>query len=159
LRLRSFQPSANRPMAISDPPAAESVPRPPSRARLALGYSVMLLAAVGLFLLIRSYGETLTASPAAHAATPARGDAAPGDALLHVLLALATVIVLGRLVGQFLVYLGQPPVIGEVIAGIMLGPSLLGHWAPSAAHYLLPPAVAPYLGVIAQFGVILYMFL
>src|SRR5437879_4578627 len=52
-------------------------------------------------------------------------------------------------------YLGQPPVIGEVVAGIVLGPSLLG---PRLSALILPPAVAPYLGVIAELGVILYMF-
>jgi Kef-type K+ transport system membrane component KefB len=54
---------------------------------------------------------------------------------------------------------GQPPVIGEVLAGIALGPSLLGQVWPAAADFILPAAVAPALGVIAQLGVILYMFL
>ena len=52
--------------------------------------------------------------------------------------------------------LSQPPVIGEVVAGILLGPSLLG---PAVSALVLPPAVAPFLGVIAQLGVVLYMFL
>src|SRR2546430_9120931 len=47
-------------------------------------------------------------------------------------------------------YLGQPPVIGEVIAGIVLGPSFLGS---DASALLLPFTVAPFLGVIAQLGV------
>ena len=46
--------------------------------------------------------------------------------------------------------------IGEVVAGIVLGPSLLG---PETSAWILPPAVAPFLGLIAQLGVILYMFL
>jgi Kef-type K+ transport system membrane component KefB len=50
-------------------------------------------------------------------------------------------------------------VIGEVIAGILLGPSLLGHVSPAAMTYLLPPTVAPFLAIIAQIGVILFMFL
>ena len=49
--------------------------------------------------------------------------------------------------------------IGEVIGGIMLGPSLLGRVAPDVYAQLLPPSVAPILGVYAQLGVILYMFL
>src|SRR5207253_2792759 len=56
-------------------------------------------------------------------------------------------------------YLGQPPVIGEVVGGILLGPSLLGQVWPEAAAFILPPSVAPDLAVIAQLGVILYMFL
>ena len=50
--------------------------------------------------------------------------------------------------------------IGEVIAGILLGPSLLGRDRSRGVYlFILPPSVAPFLGVIAQLGVILYMFL
>ena len=84
---------------------------------------------------------------------------APFDALLHVLLAMATVIVAARGVGFLFARLRQPPVMGEVLAGILLGPSLLGRVAPETANFLLPPPVAPYLGVLAQLGVVLYMFL
>ena len=61
----------------------------------------------------------------------------------------------GLLLAKCFAYLGQPPVIGEVIAGIVLGPSFLG---ADASAILLPPTVAPFLGVIAQLGVLLYMF-
>src|SRR5262249_35823162 len=84
--------------------------------------------------------------------------AAP-DALAHVLLALLAVVLTSRLLSRAFIYLGQPPVMGEVVAGILLGPSLLGRVAPEVSAFLLPPAVAPYLGVLAQLGVILYMFL
>lgn len=77
----------------------------------------------------------------------------------HLLLALAAVVVVGRLFGRVLGRLGQPPVIGDVIAGIALGPSLLGVVAPAASFYILPLPVAPYLSVVAQLGVIIYMFL
>ena len=66
--------------------------------------------------------------------------------------ALAVVTVAARLVGLLFRRLGQPPVIGEVIAGIMLGPSLLGRLAPAASAFLLPPSIAPVLGIIAQVG-------
>jgi Kef-type K+ transport system membrane component KefB len=81
------------------------------------------------------------------------------DALAHVLLALAAVLVTGRLLGLLLRRLGQPPVLGEVVGGIVLGPSVLGAISPEGEAFLLPPAVAPYLGIISQLGVILYMFL
>ncbi len=81
------------------------------------------------------------------------------DALLHVLVALAAVLVLGRCLGLLFRYVGQPPVIGEVVGGILLGPSFLSQVWPEAAAFILPSAVAPYLGVIAQLGVIFYMFL
>ncbi|MGQ0722210.1 MAG: cation:proton antiporter domain-containing protein [Candidatus Eiseniibacteriota bacterium] len=81
------------------------------------------------------------------------------DSLLHILLALTVVIVVARLVGAAFRRLGQPPVIGEVLAGILLGPSLLGRVAPEVHAYVFPPAVAPSLAVISQVGIILYMFL
>jgi Kef-type K+ transport system membrane component KefB len=81
---------------------------------------------------------------------------APADILLRVLIALAAVIVAGRALGKALAYIGQPPVIGEVVAGILLGPSLLGR---ELSALVLPPRVAPFLGVIAQLGVVFYMFL
>jgi Kef-type K+ transport system membrane component KefB len=79
--------------------------------------------------------------------------------LFHLLLALAAVIVVGRLLAPLFRAIGQPPVIGEVIAGIMLGPSLLGRLAPAAYQYIFPDDVAPYLGTVAQLGVISYMFM
>jgi Kef-type K+ transport system membrane component KefB len=77
----------------------------------------------------------------------------------HLLLALAAVVVVGRLFGRVLARCGQPPVIGDIVAGIALGPSLLGLVAPGVSFYILPPPVAPYLSVVAQLGVIIYMFL
>jgi len=120
----------------------------------------MLLGAVALFLLIRSYGEGLSA-PAPLASVNRGGStaAATPDILFHVLLALAAVLVTGRSVGALLRVLGQPAVIGEVVAGILLGPSLLGRIAPSASAYILPADVAPHLGLVAQIGVAFYMFL
>jgi Kef-type K+ transport system membrane component KefB len=76
-----------------------------------------------------------------------------------MLLALAAVVIVGRLLGKLFSLVGQPPVMGEIIGGILLGPSLLGLVFPRAYAYLLPAEIAPFLGVVAQLGVILYMFL
>jgi Kef-type K+ transport system membrane component KefB len=81
------------------------------------------------------------------------------DLLLHVLLALAVVVVSGRVMGRLVAAIGQPPVIGEVLSGILLGPSLLGIVAPAAESFLFPAAVRPPLGVVAHAGVVLYMFI
>jgi Kef-type K+ transport system membrane component KefB len=76
--------------------------------------------------------------------------------LLQVLVALLAVIVTGQVLSRLLARIGQPPVIGEVVAGILLGPSIIGaEWSSK----ILPPAVAPSLGLIAALGVIFYMFL
>jgi Kef-type K+ transport system membrane component KefB len=77
---------------------------------------------------------------------------------VDVLLALAVVVITGRLLGNALAKVGQPPVIGEVLAGILLGPSLLGRLSPGLEVRLFPDAVKPALGVVAQIGVVLYMF-
>ena len=87
------------------------------------------------------------------------GSRVASDALPHVLLALAVILTAARLVGLVFGWLGQPQVVGEVLAGIFLGPSLLGRFWPGALAYLLPPTVAPYLGILAQVGIILFMFL
>jgi K+:H+ antiporter len=126
--------------------------------RVLLGYVAMLAAAVALFLLVRAWGEALQAPATAPAGADAR-PAAGMDTLLHVLLALAAIVVVGRSLGWLFTRIGQPPVIAEVIGGILLGPSLLGQISPDAMAFLLPPVVAPYLGVLAQLGAVLYMFL
>ena len=81
------------------------------------------------------------------------------DLLWHLLLALAAVVLTGRLLGSAFRVIGQPPVIGEVVAGILLGPSFLGTLSHEAYTFLLPASVAPSLGMLAQLGVVLYMFL
>src|SRR5438477_6773883 len=126
----------------------------------ALLYGAMLVGAVLLFLLIDACGSKLVApEPAMPGAQGPDAVAGKPDALVHVLVALAAVLVVGRLLGLLFRYVGQPPVIGEVVGGILLGPSVLGQVWPEAAAFILPPSVGPYLGVIAQLGVILYMFL
>ncbi|MGW9045346.1 cation:proton antiporter domain-containing protein [Streptomyces lydicus] len=55
--------------------------------------------------------------------------------------------------------LGQPPVIGEIAAGILLGPSLLGRVCPAATATLFPPDLAPVLDAMGQFGLLCFMFL
>jgi len=131
----------------------------PSTWRLTIGYALMLLFAVGLFLVIRQYGEQLKPLAASASRAEAPVAAAKAEILRHVLGALVAILLLGRWLGKLFVHFGQPRVIGEIVAGIMLGPSLLGWISPAAMNFVLPPEVGPYLGIIAQIGVILYMFL
>jgi Kef-type K+ transport system membrane component KefB len=81
------------------------------------------------------------------------------DRLAHAALAWLVVVIAGRLFGRLAARAGQPPVIGEILSGIILGPSLLGWLAPGAEAALFPPEVRASLGTIAQAGVVLYMFL
>jgi Kef-type K+ transport system membrane component KefB len=129
------------------------------RAVVFVFYTAMVALAVYVFFTIRSAGERLIA-PAVTAVPPTIPNSAQSvNILFHLLLALTVIIVSARLVGALFEYMYQPAVVGEVIGGIMLGPSLLGRLAPGAFAHLLPPAIAPFLGLHAQLGVILYMFL
>ncbi|MCK6448308.1 MAG: cation:proton antiporter [Planctomycetes bacterium] len=124
-----------------------------------LVYAVMIASTVLVFLWIDSRGAHLEApDPVGDATFGAGSQAARVDVLTHVLIALVVILVSARLLGNLFRRLHQPPVIGEVIAGIALGPSLLGRIAPEAQAFLLPQSVAPYLGILAQVGVILFMF-
>jgi Kef-type K+ transport system membrane component KefB/nucleotide-binding universal stress UspA family protein len=76
-----------------------------------------------------------------------------------VLVEVLIVIGLSRLVGQAFRWIQQPLVIGEIVAGIMLGPSLFGLLAPSFSATLFPPETIPYLNVLSQVGLIFFMFL
>jgi Kef-type K+ transport system membrane component KefB len=121
-------------------------------------YTLSIVGAVAGFLAIRSHGVTLLAPPppTVVGSGPVRSN---GSDLLHVLIALVTVVGLARALGTLFRNIHQPPVIGEIIAGILLGPSLLGRVAPAVSAYVFPTTVAPALNVISQVGVILFMFL
>ncbi|HET6425930.1 MAG TPA: cation:proton antiporter [Planctomycetaceae bacterium] len=124
-------------------------------ARLAVGYTAMLVIAAALIALITWYGGGLEAPVLETAVTTATHAGPSAHMLPRVLFALVAVIGLGRMLSLLLAKLDQPPVIGEVLAGILLGPSLIG---AETSAMILPAAAAPYLGVLAQLGVILYMF-
>jgi len=125
--------------------------------RSALIYAATIGASIGTFFLIRSFGPSLAPTRPQEAVIPPTSET-PGI-LLHVLLALVVVLVVARILGAMFRGLNQPQVMGEVIAGILLGPSFLGWLAPGVASQILPLNTAPYLAVIAQVGVVLYMFL
>lgn len=119
----------------------------------------MLVAAGALLWLVRALGHGLTAPTSVAGQVPREVPGPVNGTLFHVLLALLVVTLAARALGFVFRRLHQPPVIGEVIAGILLGPSLLGSVAPRVAAYVLPETVAPFLQIIAQVGVLLFMFL
>jgi Kef-type K+ transport system membrane component KefB len=85
---------------------------------------------------------------------------APGDYSIHFFLQLAVILLACRVVGWIgKKFLGQPQVVGEMIAGVVLGPSLLGLVFPDAQAMLFPKETRNVLYAGAQFGVGLYMFL
>ena len=80
------------------------------------------------------------------------------DILFSALLQLIVIILAARLANQVLRRFGQPGVIGEIIAGLLLGPSLLGHVLPGVSRFLFSPNAAMPITVISQIGLILLMF-
>ncbi len=131
------------------------------------GYLALIAGGIGLFLLIRTLGDHLSAGAMPPDARSV-GLAPPGqvDVVAHVIATLAAVVFSGFVLAWICKFLGQPPVIGEVIAGILLGPSLLGAISPEALDMLIPSAVSDPKGqvpaalrAVSQLGVILYMFL
>ncbi|MDX2276293.1 MAG: cation:proton antiporter [Hyphomonadaceae bacterium] len=84
----------------------------------------------------------------------------PAELSVMFFLQMAAIIAACRIVGWAAKrFLGQPQVVGEMIAGVMLGPSLLGLAAPDVSAWLFPPESRGLLFVVAQLGVGLYMFI
>jgi len=77
----------------------------------------------------------------------------------RLMLAIAVVLLAARLVGAGTNRLSQPRVMGEVLAGILLGPTLLGAVWPAAQAYFFPPDIIPLLSGAAQIGLAFYLFL
>ena len=74
------------------------------------------------------------------------------------LLQIIAILVAVRIFSYLFKYLGQPGVIGEIVAGIVLGPSVLGHFFPGAFEFLFEPSSLVPLNVISQIGLVLFMF-
>jgi K+:H+ antiporter len=131
----------------------------PSAFRTALACGLMVAATLAVFFAVNGLGAGLVAPGPARALPHGRPSGTGADLVGPVLLALVVVILTARAVGAVFGWLRQPPVIGEVIAGILLGPSLFGRLAPDASSYVFRPEILPALGVLAQIGVILFIFL
>ena len=82
-----------------------------------------------------------------------------GETLAAFFIAVAIVMLAARLLGLGAVKIGQPRVMGEVVAGIALGPTLLGAFFPEVQNTLFPRDIIPFIGVVANLGLIFYMFL
>ena len=81
------------------------------------------------------------------------------DRYLALSLCLVVVVVLGRIVGVLFRKMRQPAVIGEILVGIALGPSLLGEVWPEARDYLFNKVDIPFFKLVASLGLVLFMFI
>lgn len=126
----------------------------------------------GIFLAIK-WGQHLPAPAAKNApavgvmAPVASGDTTPlwsplrenfKEPLRRLLLQVIVIVLATRLVGTLFVRWGQPSVVGEVLAGILLGPSLLGWLWPAASAFIFPNESLGVLKLLSQIGVCLFMF-
>ncbi|MCC2671750.1 MAG: sodium/hydrogen exchanger [Armatimonadetes bacterium] len=79
--------------------------------------------------------------------------------LLAVILQLVVIIAVARLAGILSRRLGHPMVVGEVLAGLLLGPSVLGRLLPTFSEALFPASTSGVINIISQIGLILLLFL
>jgi Kef-type K+ transport system membrane component KefB len=79
--------------------------------------------------------------------------------LFTLVLQIAVILAVCRVVGTIFLKIHQPRVVGEMFAGIMLGPSLLGWMAPQLSASLFPPSSLGFLNALSQVGVVIFMFL
>ena len=75
----------------------------------------------------------------------------------HLFLQIAVILITCKFCSLVMRRLGQPSTIGEMIAGVLLGPSLLGALAPEISAWIFPPATKPVMNELAQIGLTLYM--
>jgi Kef-type K+ transport system membrane component KefB len=78
--------------------------------------------------------------------------------LTHVVGAVAIIVGMAYLFGMAARRLGQPQIIGQILAGIALGPSVLGHISGHLSTVLFPAVVVPYINIVAQIALVLFLF-
>ncbi|WP_203819008.1 cation:proton antiporter [Paractinoplanes ferrugineus] len=82
----------------------------------------------------------------------------PTELAPRFFVAVAVILIFCKIVAWLLGKVGQPPVVSEMLAGVLLGPSLLGLLLPGVQAALFPPALYPVLYVVGQVGLVLFMF-
>ena len=131
--------------------------------RRALVYTVVIAVSIAAIVALLHLGESWFAG----AAVPAPGGggprhpaaaAHPASPLAILVVQLLVVLMATQAVGSAASLLRQPAVIGEIAAGLLLGPSFLGQIAPDAYAALFPAASLGTLQLLSQVGVILFMF-
>jgi Kef-type K+ transport system membrane component KefB len=133
-------------------------------------YVGLIIVFGGLIFYLLHMGRTLDHSsagiPSAVVVTPAQGGIFTNlfqsnlqEALPRLLLQIIIIIAATQLLGSVFKKIGQPAVIGETVAGILLGPSLLGLLFPSVFHFIFPVESLTNLRFLSQIGLILFMFI
>ncbi|MEZ0089539.1 cation:proton antiporter [Streptacidiphilus sp. EB129] len=141
-------------MALSDTSVPRLLIRYPVRIMVvSAGFTALAAAALAASVLFFGHGGPPGAAAGSH---PVAAPALP--AVFRLLTAVAVIGGLAHLGGRLARRVGQPSVVGEITAGILLGPSLLGHFLPSVSRALFPLGIRADLSSLAQVGVMLFMF-
>ena len=129
-----------------------------------LVYAVVIAVSVAAIAGVIRLGETWYAQAVAQPGVATPGAAAPAPpasghgALAVLIVQLLTIVLATQVFGSLASLIRQPAVVGEVAAGLLLGPSLLGQVSPDAYAFLFPPDSFGVLRLLSQLGVILFMF-
>ncbi len=130
----------------------------PAPARGIVVAVALTAAAAALLAVAFATGWLAPAHVAAHASAAAKPVPSPVQLLWRLFLAVAVIAVLARTCGVLARRLGQPAVVGEIVAGLILGPTVLSTLAPGVIHAFFPAAVLPNLSLLAQAGLVIFMF-
>lgn len=125
------------------------------------GYLAAVLVALGLIAWVLESGPNSSNAAAGAAASTGLFDGFAANfhhPLSHLFVQLLVVIIAARLTGKAFTVIGLPAVVGEMTAGILLGPSLLGHLAPEAFKFIFPADSLGALRLFSQIGICLFMF-
>ena len=152
--MSDFTPPPDAPTLRASASAAPST----SKARSAFLYACfVLLPLAAIVATVRGVDSVAIGSGARTAVI--RSAAVPLPTLSLLLAQLGVILLACRIAGAAVRRLGQPAVVGEMAAGILLGPSLLGRMAPEWSAALFPAASLGFLSALAQVGLVLFMFL
>lgn len=134
---------------------------------IVIGYIICLLLFVGAIGYVAHLGQSLDLTPQTERTTT-MGQAWGifSDSVAHhltgtigmLLIQILVILFVARTMGVLFRRIGQPAVIGEIVAGIMLGPSLLGQIAPGLFEWLFPTSSLGSIQLLSNFGLILFMF-
>ena len=129
-----------------------------SKKRSAILYAFFVLLPLAAIVTTLRGVDALAIGSGAHAAA-VRSVSVPLPTLSLLLAQLGVILLACRVAGAAVRRIGQPAVVGEMLAGILLGPSLLGWMAPEWSAALFPAASLGFLSALAQVGLVLFMFL
>jgi len=133
------------------------------KAKSASIYLLLVLPLLAGIVYLLLAGESLTPSSII---AEVKNQSAGGNSLIArihnplttLLLQILVVVTSSKFLGGFFKRIGQPSVIGEITAGILLGPSLLGLFFPEVMNFIFPPSTFAVLQLTSQIGLILFMF-